>query len=126
VIVLDTSILIDSLSGAKRSAPALRKLIENGERLIVPSLVLYEWLRGRRLTAEIVFQEALFPSEESIAFGAREAALSAEIYKSLARPRGREVDIAIAACAIIRDAELWTLNEADFSDIPQLRLTGAS
>jgi predicted nucleic acid-binding protein len=30
--------------------------------------------------------------------------------------------LAIAACAIVRDAELWTLNLADFKDIPQLRL----
>lgn len=32
------------------------------------------------------------------------------------------MDIAIAACAIVRDAELWTLNPADFRDIPGLRL----
>lgn len=38
--VLDTSVLIDSLSGAKRSTPALRALIEAGERIVIPSLVL--------------------------------------------------------------------------------------
>jgi len=36
---------------------------------------------------------------------------------------GREADIAIAACAIVREAELWTLNRADFRDIPNLRLS---
>lgn len=120
--VLDTSVLIDSLSGPKRSAKALRAVIERGERILIPSLVLYEWLSGPRLQPEIAAQEALFPSENAIVFGSREASLSAELYRSLKRPRGREIDLAIAACAIVRDANLWTLNRADFEDIPRLRL----
>jgi predicted nucleic acid-binding protein len=126
LIVLDTSVLIDSLTGPKRSAPRLRTFIEEGERILLPSLVLYEWLRGPRLPPEVAAQETLFPSGHALAFGWREAALSAELYQSLWRPRGREVDIAIAACAIIRDAEIWTLNLSDFKDIPQVRLKAAS
>jgi predicted nucleic acid-binding protein len=122
VIVLDTSVLVDSLSGPKRSAPRLRIVIEQGQRILVPSLVLYEWLRGPRLPSEIAAQEALFPSEGVIVFGFQEAALSAQLYQALRRPRGREIDIAIAACAIARDAELWTLNTSDFKDISRLRL----
>jgi len=122
MLVLDTSVLIDSFSGPRRSAPALRTMIERGERILVPSLVLYEWLRGPRLPAEIDAQEELFPRESAIAFGSREASLSAELYRSIQRPRGREIDLAIAACAIVRDAALWTLNTSDFKDIPQLRL----
>jgi predicted nucleic acid-binding protein len=120
--LLDTSLLIDSLSGPKRSAAALRSAIAQGERLLIPSLVLYEWLRGPRLPAEIAAQEALFPSEAVIVFGTREAALGAKLYRSLKQPRGREIDVGIAACAIVRDAALWTLNMADFKDIPELRL----
>lgn len=120
--LLDTSVLIDSLSGPKRSARALRSAIEQGERLLLPSLVLYEWLRGPRSQAEIAAQEALFPAHTAVVFGAQEASLGAKLYRSLKRPRGREIDIGIAACAITRDAALWTLNEVDFRDIPQLRL----
>jgi predicted nucleic acid-binding protein len=123
VTVLDTSVLIDSLSGQKRLARALRRTIEEGERILVPSLVLYEWLRGPRLPEELAAQEALFPSESAIPFGPHEAALSAKIYRSLKRPHGREIDLAIAACAIGRDAELWTRNLSDFQDIPSLRLS---
>jgi predicted nucleic acid-binding protein len=123
VILLDTSFLIDSLSGARRSAPALRAAIEKGERLLVPSMVLYEWLRGPRLPAELAAQEALFPSDSAIAFGSREAALSAQLYRSLPRARGREIDLAIAATALLREASLWTLNTSDFADIADLRLT---
>jgi predicted nucleic acid-binding protein len=119
---LDTSVLIDSLSGPKRSAKALRAAIEKGERILIPSLVLYEWLRGPRLPSEVAAQEALFPADCAVVFGPREASLSAELYRSLKRPRGRELDLAIAACAMVRDADLWTLNVADFRDIPQLRL----
>lgn len=120
--VLDTSVLIDSLTGPKRSAKSLRAAIEQGERILIPALVLYEWLRGPRLTSELAAQEALFPLDGAIPFGSREAALSAELYRSLRRPRGREMDLAIAACAIVREASLWTLNVADFRDISQLRL----
>lgn len=122
MIVLDTSLLIDSLSGPRRSSIALRASIETGERLVLPAIVLYEWLRGPRLPAEIAAQEALFPSEAAIAFGPKEAALSAKLYRSLPRARGREIDLAIAATALLQNADLWTLNQADFADIPNLRL----
>jgi predicted nucleic acid-binding protein len=77
---------------------------------------------GPRLPSEIAAQEALFPSEIAIHFGPGEAALSAQLYRGLRRDRGREIDIAIAAVAILRDAALWTLNTADFTGIPNLRL----
>src|SRR5215472_11580210 len=101
---------------------ALRVAIERGERILIPSLVLYEWLRGPRLPSELAAQEALFPLDTAVAFGPREASLSAELYRVMKSPRGREIDVAIAACAIVRDAALWTLNTADFRDIPKLRL----
>ena len=122
MIFIDTSALIDSLCGQRRSAETLRSAIEGGERILVPTLVVYEWLRGPRLPEEIDAQEALFPIERAVAFGAPEAALAARLYRSVARPRGREIDLAIAACALIHGAELWTLHRADFQDIPDLEL----
>lgn len=121
MILLDTSAMVDAITGPRRSAATLRRMIEKGERLAFPSLVLYEWLRGPRLPEELAAQEALFPSESALPFGAKEAALSAQIYRSINRPRGREIDVAIAACALVRGAELWTLNKGDFKDIPGLR-----
>lgn len=122
MIVLDTSILVDALTGRKRSASALRDLIDEGHQAVLPSLVLFEWLRGPRLPDELIVQEALFPSSAAIPFGSAEAALSAKLYGLVSRPRGREVDLGIAACSLLRQAELWTLNRADFSDIRGLRL----
>lgn len=126
MIVLDTSVLVESLTGPKHCATALRGVIERGERLLLPSLVLYEWLRGPRLPAEIAAQEALFPSHGAIVFGPREAELSAQLYRALQRGRGREIDLAIAAIALVREAALWTLNAADFKDIPGLKLFSPS
>ncbi len=123
VILLDTSVLIDSLSGPKRSAPALREAITLGERVVVPSLVLYEWLRGPRVPEELSAQEALFPSDAAVHFGPEEASMAAKLYGSVPRPRGREIDLAIASCAITWDAVLWTLNVDDFTDVPGLRMS---
>jgi predicted nucleic acid-binding protein len=121
VILLDTSVLIDGLTGPKGSAPALRDAIERGERLLLPALVLYEWLRGPRRPEELAAQEALFPREAAVPFAAHEAALAASLYGRLRKARGREIDLAIAACALVRNARLWTLNLEDFRDIPDLQ-----
>lgn len=122
MIVIDTSALIDSLTGPRRSAPALRSAIARGQRILVPSLVLYEWLRGPRGREELAAQEALFPSDSAVPFEDAEAKIAADLYRTLPRPRGRELDLAIAATALLRDAALWTLDPDDFADVPGLHL----
>jgi predicted nucleic acid-binding protein len=122
MIHLDTSALIGALSGQRREVSRLRRLVADGERLGVSSIVLYEWWRGPRTEAELDVQEALVPSRSACGFGVAEAALAAEMYRRLDRPRNRAIDLAIAACAISQHAALWTLNPRDFSDIPDLEL----
>jgi predicted nucleic acid-binding protein len=99
---------------------AVRTEIERGERIVLATLVLYEWLRGPRLAEELADQEALLPREGALPFGAVEAAKAAELYRTLRSARTREVDIAIAACALCWDARLWTQNVDDFRDLPGL------
>ncbi len=118
--------LVDALTGPRRSAPALRAAIAGGERVAFCSLVLYEWLRGPRRAAELNAQEHLFPRQTVVAFGPEESALAAALYRKVRRPRGRELDLAIAACAIAHAAALWTLNPEDFRDIPGLSLYEAT
>lgn len=122
MILLDTSALVLSLTADRPEAPTLRSLIERGERLGLPALVLYEWWRGPRTAGELAIQEDLFPSEDCIPFGHREAELAAELYRRLGRPRARQIDLAIAATALAAGGRLWTLNRADFDDIPGLEL----
>jgi predicted nucleic acid-binding protein len=125
VILLDTSVLVEMLGAGGRMRPELRRAIERGERLVLPTLVLFEWLRGPRTPEELEAQEALLPSDQAIAFGPEEARAAAGLYRALPRPRGREIDLAIAACALSWDATLWTLNATDFEDIPGLEVRSA-
>jgi len=125
VIHLDTSVLVDALTGARRSGPALREMFERRERVALSAMVLYEWLRGPRREVEIVDQEALFPLDQAQPFGAREAAVAAGLYRKVSRARDREFDLAVAACALTSGATLWTLDKADFRDIPGLILLEA-
>jgi predicted nucleic acid-binding protein len=122
VILLDTSILIDGFTSDQRLASHLRRAIEKRERMVISTLVLYEWLRGPRLQEELDLQEALFPSGQALPFGPEDAALSAKLYRTVQMARGREIDLAIAATAINHGARLWTLNRADFADVPGLNL----
>lgn len=122
MILLDTSVLIDCLTGPRRSALRLRRVVAAGERPVLAAIVLYEWLRGPRLPEEMAAQEALMPREGALPFGPGEAAMAAGLYRQLRRPRGRELDLAIAATALVTGARLWTLNRADFSDVPGLVL----
>jgi len=122
VIHLDTSVLVDALTGPRRSAPALRRVVDLGERLGLSTLVLYEWLRGPRAESELAHQAALLPAEQAVPFAAPEAAMAADLYRDMPRARQREFDLAVAACALANGAALWTLNTADFDDIPGLAL----
>lgn len=122
MILLDTSVLIDALTGTRRSAPALRRAIGSGDRIALSALVLYEWQRGPRQPEELAAQEALWPSAAAIAFGHDESTTAAALFRSVRSPRGREIDLAIAASAICWSAALWTLNTRDFRDIPGLEL----
>jgi predicted nucleic acid-binding protein len=122
MIHLDTSVLIDALTGTRRSSGDLRELLAGPEPIAISSIVLFEWFRGPRLDAEIEAQETLFPSADSAPFGFLEARIASHLYKVVRRPRGREADLAVAACALASGASLWTLNDDDFDDIPNLTL----
>ncbi len=122
MIVLDTCLLIEALGAGGSKRAEFRQAIAAGHRMVLPSLVLYEWLRGPRLAEEIALQEAVVPATAALAFGEPEARKAAELYRMVPRARGREIDLAVAACAIVWDGTLWTLNPGDFTDIPGLRL----
>jgi predicted nucleic acid-binding protein len=122
MIHLDTSVLVDALTGGRRSARELRRVVGRGERVAISTLALYEWLRGPRVESELADQEELFPAGQAVPFGPPEAARAVQLYRSVSRPRGREFDLCLAGCALVHGATLWTLNPGDFRDIPGLRL----
>ena len=119
---LDTSALVGALTGPRESFVRLRQLVDAGQRLKLSTIVLYEWLRGPRSVTERRTQEELFPRDAAVPFDAPAADRAAALYAELPRARGRDLDLAIAACALVHEAALWTLNPKDFGDVPGLRL----
>ena len=124
MIHLDTSALVDSLTGKRRSARRFRQFVDNGERLHLSALVLFEWLRGPRTEDERQAVDAFFELDQIAVFGKREAERAAGLYGRVKGARQRQADLAIAACAIEGGASLWTLNRSDFDDVPELTLFG--
>lgn len=93
-----------------------------GERIRLPTLVLYEWRRGPRTPEQLALQEDLFPSSGALAFDSEAAIIAADLFVQLGKPRRRQADLAIAATALASGASLWTLNERDFQDVPGIEL----
>src|SRR5215203_3772132 len=46
IVHVDTSALVDALTGPRRSLPALIALTDEGHRAVLSTIILYEWLRG--------------------------------------------------------------------------------
>ena len=122
MIHLDTSVLVDGFTTARRSAANVRATLAAGEILNISVLVLFEWLRGPRRPEELALADGLLPRDLAVPFGVQEAAQAARLYRVVRRPRSREIDLAIAACALTENASLWTLNPENFADIPGLAL----
>ena len=68
------------------------------------------------------YWEHLLPAQSALSFGVQEAAAAARVYRQIGRSRGREIDVVIAACAIVRSIPLWTVSRNFFADIPGLAL----
>jgi predicted nucleic acid-binding protein len=124
LVHLDTSILVSAFTAPRRSLSAVEDAVAEGHVLAFSTMVLYEWLRGPRTDEERAIVNLQFGVQGVVPFGHAEARVAATLYRALPRARQRQADIAIAACAIERSAALWTLNAADFEDIPGLTLYG--
>ncbi len=90
IVHVDTSALVDALTGPRRSLDTLIALTREGHRLMLSTIVLYEWLRGPRTRVELAAQEALFPIEPAVPFDVAEAVVASRLYKKVPRARGRE------------------------------------
>jgi predicted nucleic acid-binding protein len=79
VIVLDTPVLIEALGAGGSMRAPFRRAIAEGNRIVLPALVLHEWLRGLRVPEELTAQETVVPSADAIPFGLEEARLAAAV-----------------------------------------------
>lgn len=122
LIHLDTSVLVDAFTGPRRALARLAHATSEGHVLSFCAIVQYEWLRGPRTQGEEEAVRRFFGTGGVVAFGDREAQTAAALYRRVKRPRTRQADLAVAACAVEHNARLWTLNEKDFADVPGLNL----
>ncbi len=116
--LLDSNICIYILSDAQ-SLPALRVQQQQPGSVVISAIVAAEIFRGTTFDQpNIVAQtQAFFDRIPIVPFGAEAAAM----FRFIPFRRG-QFDRLIAAHALALDVTLITNNEADFADIPGLRL----
>lgn len=122
LIHLDTSVLVDAFTGPRRALAHVASATSAGHVMTFCALVQYEWVRGPRTQRENETVRRFFGDNAMVPFGSREAQTAAALYKRVKGARQRQADLAIAACALEHNARLWTLNDADFVDLPGLAL----
>lgn len=122
LIHLDTSVLVDAFTGPRRALAHLAAATSAGHVIAFCALVQYEWLRGPRTKGEDEAVRRFFGDDAIVGFGNREAQTAAALFRRVKRARQRQADLAVAACALERNARLWTLDEQDFADVPALNL----
>ncbi len=124
-VVVDTCVWSQALA---RHAPAdtpavatLRRLIEDGEDILLPGIVPQELLQGVRSDASANRLRAVLEPFELVPGEADDFARAAEIHRAC-RAKGlaiATIDALIAATALRRDAALLT-TDADFARLAEL------
>lgn len=113
MIRLDTNYLIRVLVKGSLEAAHVDAWLAAGESFSASAIAWTEFLSGPVTATEITKAEALIESR-IIPFGKVEAALASELFNKTGRRRGSRLDCLIAATAIVAQAQLATVNEADF------------
>ena len=112
VICLDTNYLILGLVEGSRESRALASWLGSGERLMVPTLVWFEFLCGPVTAAQIQTMRAFL--HELVPFDESQAIAAADLFNAAARKRSTRIDAMIAATAIVANAALATNNRDAF------------
>ncbi len=125
MVIIDTNIIIDHIRQPKTTESHFLKVIKNNPKEIFAiSVFSVQELYVGRSTKQIEIEQYLLSiinSLKILPYTYTVAKLAGEIdrdsEKTIQFP-----DAAIAATAIINDASLYTLNQKDFIDIPNLQL----
>jgi len=113
MIHLDTNYLIGLLVKGSAAALQVDGWLAAGESLAASAIAWTEFLNGPVTPLEASRAEAVLQSR-IIPFGQAEAALAAELFNQTGRRRGSRFDCLVAATAIRAQAQVATINQADF------------
>src|SRR6266702_2991436 len=113
MIHLDTNYLIGLLVKGSPQALEVDGWLAAGESLAASAIVWTEFLNGPVTPLEVSRAEAVLQSR-IIPFGLAEAVTAANLFNKTGRRRGSRFDCLIAATAAVAQAEIATINQADF------------
>jgi predicted nucleic acid-binding protein len=113
MIHLDTNYLIGLLVRGSQAAIDSDRWLAAAEPLAASSIAWNEFLSGPITPLEVSRVEAVLQSR-IVPFAKAEAALAADLFNQTGRRRGSRLDCLIAATAILSEAGLATVNQADF------------
>ncbi len=113
MIHLDTNYLVGLPVKGSSEAVAVDGWLAAGELLAASTIAWTEFLNGPVTPLEVSRAEAVLQSR-IVPFGRPEAVMAAELFNKTGRRRGSRFDCLIAATAILADAEVATVNQADF------------
>ncbi len=120
MIVLDTSALIELVTGTDKGSIIQEYLTE--ESGAISSLTVHEMLAGAN-NKRIAFLKSFFETLQIIPYGLKEAYISSDLEKQLAK-KGKminKLDILIAATCLVHEIPLITLDN-DFTHVSNLKL----
>jgi tRNA(fMet)-specific endonuclease VapC len=123
IICVDTSLLIDYFRHKSKHNTRLYELSQQYQ-LIIPAVVVYEFLRGQKDQQPDAFLAVLLTSTASLPFDFACAQKAAEVYQQT-KPTGNSIeaeDLLIAATSMAWDYRLATNNVKHFLHISGLRL----
>lgn len=113
MIHLDTNYLIGLAVAGSPEAQHVDQWLAAGETMAASAIAWTEFLNGPVTPSEISKVNAVLQSR-IVPFAQPEAVLAAELFNQTGRRRGSRFDCLIAATAILAQAEVATVNEADF------------
>ena len=114
MIHLDTNYLIGLLVKGSPQALYVDGWLAAGQPLAAGAVAWTEFLNGPVSPLEVSRAEAVLQSR-IVPFGRPEAVLAAELFNKTGRRRGSRFDCLIAATAMLAQAEIATVNQADFN-----------
>lgn len=122
---VDANVLVALVTGDKNSLAPLQARLKKGTPAATSAMGWFEFLCGpprSPLTIEELEIVKLLVGDRIVPIDAPAASLAARIFNQTGRTKGSQGDCLVAATAMVANAELFTLNVADFAGFERFGL----